>query len=88
MKTRRGIAAARFHADRGALPGQGERRRPRTLVIVLFVTEKYNALAIVANERVRPARGGFQPRANDDGGRSMTETTALFSIAARRIGPD
>lgn len=34
---------APIRADQGALPGQGERRRPRTLVIVLFVTEKYNA---------------------------------------------
>lgn len=39
----RSCAAARRDSDRGALPGQGERRRPRTLVIVLFVTEKYNA---------------------------------------------
>jgi len=40
--SRRDVAAYRSD-PKARSPGQGERRRPRTLVIVLFVTEKYNA---------------------------------------------
>lgn len=61
-----GIARSRFHADRGALPGQGERRRPRTLVIVLFVTEKYNA---GSREWVRPAGSSRGRMTTREGGR-------------------
>lgn len=87
-KTRwdRAVALAPLRdSDRGALPGQGERRRPRTLVIVLFVTEKYNA----GNRRewVRPARGRQAPaegewqRGKVDDGKNR----ARLIVVTRRI---
>lgn len=53
-------------------PGQGERRRPRTLAIVLFVTEKRNA-----DDRERVVRAATA--ANDNIGKVMTGTIAIVA---------